>query len=283
MKSPQSFGSSRSVGDYERKHLYYCDRAGYIRDNPDFVVDRQHLDNYLLLYVESGLFHTDIAGCRQTVCPGETVIINLKKPHRYYSDQQDPCAIYWMDYNCTDDKMGLLTALTALPLICRCQNHDQMMRDFVHNYVNNSQFDSLQQSILIYRLLASAAAAAGHGDDDRPVPHTGWFDIESYISTHLHCRISLAQLADIFHVSVCHFCHLFKAQYGMPPMQYIIQRRLDRAVYLLTYSNLNIGEIAEQLAFSSQSHFSSLFYRHVGAYPTAFRQKRLQALRQDQR
>jgi AraC-like DNA-binding protein len=54
-------------------------------------------------------------------------------------------------------------------------------------------------------------------------------------------------------------------------MHYVREQKINRARFLLTYSNATITTIAEQLGFYSQSHFSALFKRYAGCYPTEFR------------
>lgn len=262
------FGGARPVGDYAREHLYYADQAGYIRDNPEFIIDRRGIDDYLFVHVVSGYFHTEIDGEKKTVSPGETVVINLKKPHRYYSDRAEPCEILWMDFNCTDDKMEPLTAVAGLPVIVKCPEHMELMRNFVEQYINNSAFGEFHQSQMIYRILLSTAAYLRRGEIKTPPEiHV----IEDYISRNIHRKITLRELADVLHMSPCHFSHIFKERYGVPPIRHVTRRKMERALYLLTYSNLTVSEIADKLGFYSQSHFSAIFKKNMGQYPTGMR------------
>ena len=63
----------------------------------------------------------------------------------------------------------------------------------------------------------------------------------------------------------------FKSQLGISPHRYRIRRRLDEACTLLRQRELNIGEIAEQLGYSSESEFSAQFKRHNGISPKLYR------------
>ncbi|MHC1694400.1 MAG: AraC family transcriptional regulator [Eubacteriales bacterium] len=262
------FGTSAPVSDYAKSSLYYCDRAGYITDNPDFLIDRDSLDDYLLLYVVSGFFHMDIAGKKSTAVPGDTVVINLKEKHLYYSDKNDPCEILWIDFNCTDDKMSPVTSITSLPLVFPCRDNLEPMNEFVYQYVNNSRYAEIRQSQIIYGLLMSAVAWIKRGAEPEPsaIP-----EVEDYISGHIDEKITLSDLADVTHLSTYHFMHVFKKRYGVSPMRYVIGRKLNRASYLLTYSAMSVTQISEQLGFCSQSHFSALYKKHTGLFPSEYR------------
>lgn len=267
---PQSFGTSRQAGSYAARHLYVCDRAGYLTGSPSFFIQREYLDNYLLVYVLSGGFYLEAEDKRLTVEPGQTVVACLKGPHKYYSDEQNPCEILWMDFNCTADKMEPVTSLTSLPYAYSCPENFQRMKEFVDQYVNNAFFTEVQQSAALYQLLLSGVDRLQR--EDAGVQST-LPEIENHIIHHIGEKITVEDLARVMHLSATRFLHLFKERYGVSPIQYVIRRKLDRAAYLLLYSDLTVTQIGEQLGFSSQSHFSALFAKKWGCYPSQYRRK----------
>ena len=64
---------------------------------------------------------------------------------------------------------------------------------------------------------------------------------------------------------------IFKQQYGMPPIQYMNQRRLDRAKTMLTDTDASIVDVAAELGFDSLSAFYGFFKKHAGTTPKEFR------------
>jgi AraC-like DNA-binding protein len=92
-----------------------------------------------------------------------------------------------------------------------------------------------------------------------------------FIEEHIERDIRLAELASLAGLSVTHFAHAFKAEQGLSPYRYIVQRRIDRSKELLRTTDLTIAAVAAQSGFSSQSNFSSMFARDVGAPPSAYR------------
>lgn len=270
-----AFGSRRAVSDFACRHLYYCNRAGYICNNPEFVIDRQHLDNYLLLHVVSGLFHTEVKGRQQTVKPGETILIDLKQPHRYWSDRKQACEVLWLDFNCSEDKLTFLRTGTDWPYQFNNQAIQPLIHEFVLQYVHDSGFSEIRQSELIYRMLLLGIDEQKREGEMAP----GFAAAEAYIRQHIGNRITLEQLAGQEHLSVCHFCHQFKKHYHQTPMRFVLQQRMDRAVYLLAYSNLSITEIASELGFCSQSHFSRTFQKQYNTYPRQYREALLKQMR----
>ena len=82
----------------------------------------------------------------------------------------------------------------------------------------------------------------------------------------------MKQLAAVACLSPYHFARQFKRATGLPPHQYVILRRVDRAKQLLQAgTNLSLAEVALRAGFSDQSQFSHHFKRLVGATPGQFR------------
>ena len=81
----------------------------------------------------------------------------------------------------------------------------------------------------------------------------------------------MGQLAAAAHLSAYHFARQFKAATGLPPHQYVIARRVERAKQLLqTESDFTLAEVAASAGFSDQSQFSRHFKRIVGVTPGQF-------------
>ena len=67
------------------------------------------------------------------------------------------------------------------------------------------------------------------------------------------------------------FCRAFKATTGKTPKQFALTLRVERAKDLLQFSPCSAGVIAEQLGYSSQSHFTRVFRDVVGVPPIEYR------------
>jgi AraC family transcriptional regulator len=93
-----------------------------------------------------------------------------------------------------------------------------------------------------------------------------------YIEEHLDTEISLEDLASCVHLSSYHFARLFKASTGLPPHQYVITRRIERAKQLLRGGDdLSLAQVAARTGFWDQGHFTRHFKRLVGVTPKRFR------------
>ena len=72
--------------------------------------------------------------------------------------------------------------------------------------------------------------------------------------------LTLEQMAGVVRTSPYHFARQFKAATGLPPHQYVILRRVERAKDLMhARTNLPLAEVAASAGFSDQSQFSHHF------------------------
>jgi AraC family transcriptional regulator len=91
-----------------------------------------------------------------------------------------------------------------------------------------------------------------------------------YIESNLSHELTLRELAGIVDLSLHHFARLFKRTIGVAPYRYVLERRVERAKVMLRTANASLADISLSVGFDSQSHFTSVFGRMVGATPTEF-------------
>lgn len=80
-----------------------------------------------------------------------------------------------------------------------------------------------------------------------------------------------AQLAALVNLSVSRFRHLFKEETGTTLTQYLRERRLERAEFLLRTTFLSIKEVLSESGLAPMSHFVQYFKQRYGFTPTAYR------------
>ena len=107
---------------------------------------------------------------------------------------------------------------------------------------------------------------------DGTLPRAKLRAVVEYIEEHLDAGPTLEQMAVIARLSPNYFAWQFKRATGLPPHQYVIARRVERAKqFLQTGSELSLAEVAAHAGFSDQSQFSHHFKRFVGVTPGRFR------------
>jgi AraC family transcriptional regulator len=122
---------------------------------------------------------------------------------------------------------------------------------------------------LIRHVLAPRSPARGR---DGTLPRGRLRAVVAYIEEHLDAGLTLGHMAAVARLSTYHFARQFKAATGLPPHQYVIMRRVERARELLQAgTDLSLAEVAACAGFSDQSQFTHHFKRVVGVTPRQFR------------
>jgi AraC family transcriptional regulator len=106
---------------------------------------------------------------------------------------------------------------------------------------------------------------------DGALPRARLRAVVEYVEEHLAGCPTLAQMAAVVRLNPYHFARQFKAATGLPPHQYLLTRRVERAKELLQAgADLSLAEVALHAGFSDQSQFSRHFKRLVGVTPRRF-------------
>ena len=92
-----------------------------------------------------------------------------------------------------------------------------------------------------------------------------------FLESNLAADPSVADLARASNMSVSSFARAFRRTLGVPPHQWLLRRRIEKAKRMLRNSKEPLANIAIACGFVDQSHLTRVFVRHVGATPGRWR------------
>ena len=145
----------------------------------------------------------------------------------------------------------------------------------IQNIMRNKQrvlCDRVESRGILYQLMARFLK------DARPKSDAGDNRIQksiTYIRKHINENIKIETLVDIACISKDHFIRLFKKETGMTPVQYISQKKIEKAQLLLVTEEMPIKEIAFLLSYEDHSYFNRLFKKITGVSPQEYRRNHL--------
>ncbi|WP_158859321.1 helix-turn-helix domain-containing protein [Lunatibacter salilacus] len=97
--------------------------------------------------------------------------------------------------------------------------------------------------------------------------------ILNFIQANLHAEITVDDLATMACFSKDHFTRIFKSILGIPPHEYLIRKRIEKAQALLVTSDLSQAQIMEETGIRNVSYFSRMFKKHTYKTPAEFRKQ----------
>ncbi|PQP82356.1 AraC family transcriptional regulator [Paenibacillus sp. PCH8] len=232
-------------------YLYIVDGSARIRmDQHGYVVDGFHIihgGKRAQLYIEtdSGVEYYMILYKVILALPCRMEIQHLMDHERPFQDQYAFKPTRPLDmYQCMDALKQTWEQSTSLT-----QFHAKTL---FHQWVHSLLKDLHDQSIQPYK------------------PDTVTQAIE-YMNSHLHKPIALDVMAEVLECSVGHLSRLFKQKINSSPIQYLAQRRIERAAHLLTHTNATLQQIAEQVGYPDAHSLSRSFKKIKGISPIRYK------------
>ena len=122
----------------------------------------------------------------------------------------------------------------------------------------------MQEAMISFARFATTARSGGFS---RPVRL-----VLDYIDTHYNEKITLEVLAQHTDLSTFYLSSLIKRETGLNLTENIHQTRIKAAKKLLLDRNASVLDVAQQVGFIYQNHFSAVFRKYTGMTPSEYRQ-----------
>ncbi|MGN1026807.1 MAG: AraC family transcriptional regulator [Faecousia sp.] len=260
----------RTPAPWAEKSLLVSDAMAYTAD-PDFLIDRRTFYNYLAIYVHQGTFYLEQYGRSYTLRQGDVGIISLMDPHRYYSNNEDVAHLLWFHFRGagTGGIMEMLQQNDSLPFL---YHYPEIEQDFLKNFsLTESGCSETELAGHMYGLLMKIlenAPARPYQDSNIPA------DLQRaahFMEEQTPMNLTLDQISAQANMGKYYFSHMFTKWYRISPMQYYLEKKMEKACTLLLKSRLSVDEIAEQLGYRDTGYFRKVFKSYFGITPSAFR------------
>ena len=92
-----------------------------------------------------------------------------------------------------------------------------------------------------------------------------------YINENFRKEITLENVSEHVHISPYYFSHGFKRFTGITFIEYLTKTRIKEAKKLLLTTNLNIGEVGNQVGYDDPNYFGRVFKNMEGIPPSKFK------------
>lgn len=158
-------------------------------------------------------------------------------------------------------------------------HRDPLVEHLVHRMVDEAGSCSLGNELFVdhaaHILVANIFSMAGRirkkKRETKALSDAHLDRVRRLIDEKLADKLTLSELADAVDYDVFQFTRAFSIAVGQTPYQYLLGSRMARARDLLAQTSIGLGAVAKRCGFSSQSHFTSAFSKHVGVPPGVYR------------
>jgi AraC-like DNA-binding protein len=126
---------------------------------------------------------------------------------------------------------------------------------------------------LLVRLMQTQARQLIFHDYARHLNTHRFAAVVGYIKDHLSESLTIDKLSALACMSKATFFRVFKREFGITPVEYIIRERLGEAKRLLRHPLANVAEVCLRAGFNNLSYFQSLFKKYEGMTPGAYKKQ----------
>jgi AraC family transcriptional regulator, arabinose operon regulatory protein len=256
--------------------------TGVLRDDASYAVWRSRgTQDYLLMFTLSGKGRVGY-GTGEILClPGDLVLIRPNTRHDYGTARHaDAWEIIWAHFHPYPHWLDWLVLPTPAPNLfhlslegetrllieSRLRKMDRLARGAL---VRRAAFalNALEEALLHCATVAGDAATEVNRRDPRVLRAM------AFLTENLARPLQLSEIASAAGLSASRLSHLFRAEVGLTPMQFLERERLARAQQLLKLTARSITNIATEVGFESAIHFSLRFKKAIGISPRDYRKQ----------
>lgn len=250
---------------------------GNYREARGHEMQRQHHDDFLLIYCVKGKSDLWVDGEYRLVQGGDIVLLPPGIGHQYKTRDEDPWTIYWLHFTGEDAALASEHAgFTAGSCVQAFGIHPKLIQDFdrlIECRTGGYQINiSIYSAALLRQILGYIALLRPSVSSTRS-SQLNLDTVHAFMQENLHTRLDLETLANEVNLSKFHFVSKYKELTGLSPIQHFLHLKIERACYLLDITQQSVSEISYSLGYEDSYYFSRLFKKVMGISPTRYRRK----------
>jgi AraC-like DNA-binding protein len=249
------------------------------------LVPHRHPDAFEICYLERGEVEWWVGDEVHDVRRGDVFITHPDEEHGGVDTVMQPCALHWLQVSFP--RRGCLPGLDVAQtrslsqamagLRPRCFPGDAVLGTLCHRLLMEHRqpgpFAEVAARALLHEFLIALLRVHGHHGDlhrdpARSVPIRRSL---AWIEEHLAEEPAVSAIAHAVGLSPSRFHERFLAETGFSPAAYVTRRRIYHAKRHLAESGRTMTDIALGLGFPSSQYFATVFKRHTGLSPGAYR------------
>jgi AraC-like DNA-binding protein len=253
-------------------HIGYFPKASF-----HYRERRKGCEDNILIYCLHGKGYYILDDKRYTVVANQFVILPAADKYmRYWADKDDPWTIYWVHFSGNDlDDFNRSLNFNALKGPFQIPFNEKAIEIWTSIYNSLELGYSIENlcnaSFCLYHLIATFMFPDKHIVSEKQENKDFVNDTIRYMKAHLENKLTVDDMAYQHQLSASHFSNIFRKKTGMPPIDYFINLKMQRACQLLHANEIKIKEVAMDLGYDDPYYFSRLFKRFMGASPEQYR------------
>lgn len=215
-------------------------------------------------------------GRRYRVGSGEGMLLYPQEEHAYHA-LEEPWYVHWMSFSGHHIESMLHYVgmdRTGVYRVSEPAVIESLIRKALSTLKSDYPLRGIDGSAIVYQIMLDFLK---YGQVDGIESHNNSImrlkPALDLIEERLDQPLTLEEIADSVGVTPQYFCDIFRSFTSHRPMEYVNQRRVDRAKHLLIIEpKTRVHDVARRVGFESDSYFATVFKRFEGVSPRQYRE-----------
>lgn len=261
---------------FAKSNLIYLQETGELKAHKKHISRRSNLKSYLFFIVLDGRGKIQYKNQNYIAVKGDCIFIDCGSEYSHES-LDDSWTLKWVHFY--GDSMSEIykkyLSLGGRP----CFRSESFMEynSLLDEIYSIAASDVKIRDMKIYESLVSLLSmlmGECFSDGDSENENTGARNltpVKKYIDENYNQKITLDMLAEKFYINKFYMTRLFKKQFGISIVNYILQVRITHAKQLLRFTDLSAEYIGDVCGFNDVNYFARTFRKIEGVTPGQFR------------
>lgn len=253
-------------------HMGYFPKASY-----HYRERRKGCEDNIIMYCLQGKGHYILGDKRYEVVANQFIMLPATDKYmRYWADADDPWTIYWIHFTGrtinafnkflqTDNHKGPQTIPFNAKGIDIWQNiYSSLEMGYSTENLCNAMFG-------LYDFIASFLFNERHIAPEKNESSDIITLTVNHMRANIEKKLSVEDMARQHSLSSSYFSIIFRKATGMPPIDYFINLKMQKACQMLYSDEAKIKTVAMDLGYDDPYYFSRIFKKFMGMSPEQYR------------
>ncbi|HTE31212.1 MAG TPA: AraC family transcriptional regulator [Chryseolinea sp.] len=253
---------------------YFPNAAHHYRERKNGCADN------ILIYCLRGKGWFNIGNKRFEVKVNEFILVPAtRKQLSYGADESDPWTIYWVHFSGKNmdvfNRSFNINIFDGPKQIVFNEKGLQLWETMYQNLEMGYSRDNLNNvNLCLHHFIATFLFPEKQLNEKKQDAKDMINQTIMQMRNELKSKMTVEEMASFNNLSASHFTSLFRKATGMPPLEYFIHLKLQKACLLLYTSDIRIKAIADTLGYDDPYYFSRLFKKYMNVSPENYREMR---------
>ena len=240
-------------------------------------ISKHHHEFFHFIYVTSGAGDITIGEKHYSLTPGNIYLTPPFFEHAFFNGHSESLKTLEIKFNMHNPEAK--EKITKLPFRMSVKNYPiKSVLQTIHQETSKSRIMSSEiinlnfQLLIVFLLRCYDDLLKNLDCNKNAESFSSEIDtVISYMDENLSENINLDELAQVAGFEKNYFLRKFKKITRQTPMNFLKDKRLEKAKELLLYSDMNTSQIAIVTGFKTVHYFSKVFYETTGTRPLNYR------------